>query len=261
MTNPPVSRYQQVADQLRAEIQSGTYAPGEALPSESSLAERFSLNRTTINKAVRQLAAQGLVRVEHGRGAFVREHRELVRLAADRYQHGASDAPHRREAKAGGWTDEFTADLTETSASPAIAVRLGIEEGQAVSQAVYTRRVNGELVQVSTQWEPLSITRGTSAEAPSDGSLGSPDVITRFDRIGIRITHVTEVIRSRVPTPEERDRLSLGDATPVLAIERTHWADDLPVETADIVIRGDRTAIENRQVVHRPTQEATAATA
>ncbi len=258
MTNPPVPRYQQVADQLRAEIQSGTYALGEALPSESNLAERFSLNRTTINKAVRLLANQGLVRVEHGRGAFVREHRELVRLAADRYLRGAADAPHRRDAQAGGWTDEFAADLSETAASPAVAVRLGIEAGDPVSQAVYTRRVNGELVQMSTQWEPLSITRGTSAEAPSDGSLGSPDVITRFDRIGITITHVTEVIRSRVPTPEERDRLSLGDATPVLAIERTHWADDQPVETADIVIRGDRTAIENRQLV-RPTQEMTAA--
>lgn len=249
MTTAPVPRYQQVADHLRKQIDDGTYAPGQALPSESVLAEQFDLNRTTINKAVRQLVSQGVVRVEHGRGAFVRDRRELVRWGAQRYMRGAAAAPHRREAASGGWTDEFAAELSKTEATPAIATRLGIATGDAVSQAIYTRTVDGEAVQVSTQWEPLALTRGTSAETPSDGSLGSPDVITRFERIDIRITHVTEVIRARMPSPDEVDRLHIDAGTPILAVERTHWAEEQPVETADIAIRGDRTAIENRQNV------------
>lgn len=81
MTTPPVARYQQVADRLRDAIVAGDYPPGQALPSESVLAEQYGLNRTTINKAVRLLAAQGLVTVEHGRGAFVRIPRPVMHVS------------------------------------------------------------------------------------------------------------------------------------------------------------------------------------
>lgn len=65
--------YEQVADQLRELIVSGSLAPGERLPVESALARDFGVSRATIREALRVLAAQGLVRTSKGAtgGSFV----------------------------------------------------------------------------------------------------------------------------------------------------------------------------------------------
>src|SRR5438034_3954766 len=54
-------------------IKRGGYPPGSALPSQPDLAREYNLNQTSINRAIALLRAEGLVRVEHGRGAFVHE--------------------------------------------------------------------------------------------------------------------------------------------------------------------------------------------
>jgi len=52
--------YEQVARQLRDAILDGALAPGEALPSERELCERFGVSRATVREALRALKAQGL---------------------------------------------------------------------------------------------------------------------------------------------------------------------------------------------------------
>src|SRR3712207_583158 len=53
--------YEQVADQLRDAILAGRLAPGDVLPSERELCERFGVSRTSVREALRALQAQGLV--------------------------------------------------------------------------------------------------------------------------------------------------------------------------------------------------------
>jgi GntR family transcriptional regulator len=69
----PQARYRQVATELRSAIKRGEYPPGSALPSQPELARLYGLNQTSINRAITLLRSEGLVRVEHGRGAFVQE--------------------------------------------------------------------------------------------------------------------------------------------------------------------------------------------
>lgn len=58
-----------VESEIRAEV-AGRGA-GDQLPSERQLAERLAAARTTIRLVLVKLAAEGLVRPEHGRGYFV----------------------------------------------------------------------------------------------------------------------------------------------------------------------------------------------
>ncbi len=61
-----------VADHLAGEILD-ELAPGQSLPSEAELAERYSVSRLTIREAVKLLAGRGLLELSRGRKAVVRE--------------------------------------------------------------------------------------------------------------------------------------------------------------------------------------------
>lgn len=56
---------------IRGLIESGRLGPGGRLPSERQLAEELEAGRTTIRLVLTKLAAEGLIRSEHGRGYFL----------------------------------------------------------------------------------------------------------------------------------------------------------------------------------------------
>jgi GntR family transcriptional regulator len=64
-------------EQLRAILEDliGTLKPGDALPSERELAERYDVARMTVRSEITRLAAEGLVERVQGRGTFVAEAR------------------------------------------------------------------------------------------------------------------------------------------------------------------------------------------
>ena len=67
-----IALWRQIGAALRDEIGSRRLPPGARLPTEFQLAERFAVNRHTVRRAVAALEEEGLVRVEQGRGTFVR---------------------------------------------------------------------------------------------------------------------------------------------------------------------------------------------
>jgi GntR family transcriptional regulator len=62
-----------VENTVRGWISTGEYAPGARLPSERQLAADLGAGRTTVRLVLAKLAAEGLIRSEHGRGYFVSE--------------------------------------------------------------------------------------------------------------------------------------------------------------------------------------------
>jgi len=60
-----------VADLLKTAILSGRLQPGDRLPPERVLGDRFGVSRTVIREAIRSLTAKGLVEVRSGSGTVV----------------------------------------------------------------------------------------------------------------------------------------------------------------------------------------------
>jgi len=65
--------WQQLADLLRARIESGELAAGDKLPSIVSLSQEHDLAPVTVRKAITQLQREGLVESRTGWGTFVTE--------------------------------------------------------------------------------------------------------------------------------------------------------------------------------------------
>jgi len=64
---------EEVADRIRVLILDGTFPPGQPLPAERVLAERFGVSRGSIRDALRILEMIGLLEARHGQGTFPRE--------------------------------------------------------------------------------------------------------------------------------------------------------------------------------------------
>lgn len=69
--NSVVPLYLQIRDRLRASILNGSLPAGTKLPAERQLAEELGVNRMTVNKAYRELEAEGLISSHVGRGTTV----------------------------------------------------------------------------------------------------------------------------------------------------------------------------------------------
>jgi DNA-binding GntR family transcriptional regulator len=72
INRPSQPQYRTIADELRSMIALGELQPGEALPSESALAERYQVSRGTARHALAELEGAGLIEPVHGKGRFVR---------------------------------------------------------------------------------------------------------------------------------------------------------------------------------------------
>ena len=64
-------RHRQIYQELLREIQNGTYQPGDRLPSEAVLGERFDASRITVAKAIQQLQNEKLVSRISGSGTYI----------------------------------------------------------------------------------------------------------------------------------------------------------------------------------------------
>ena len=73
MGNKPM--YRQIADALREKITAGELKPGDALPTESSLQETFSVSRVTVRQALKLLTEEQIIESIQGSGSYVREER------------------------------------------------------------------------------------------------------------------------------------------------------------------------------------------
>ncbi len=65
-------KYKQIYSHLRRSLTTNEYSPGDKLPSENELVERFGASRPTVGRALAQLETDGMVERRAGSGTFVR---------------------------------------------------------------------------------------------------------------------------------------------------------------------------------------------
>ncbi|MFH8340001.1 GntR family transcriptional regulator [Streptomyces sp. AM6-12] len=223
------SRRHEIADDLRHQIATGRIKPGERLPSEARLAERYEVSTVTLRHALAVLQGEGLVEKIHGKGNFVRR-------------------PLRKIMYVGGWgtLDPWTA------AEPALRVTVRTTTIQARGHLTTLLKVPtgsplAEFSCVSREGESphgyarIYIPRD---RAPA-GVLGEESVwretATRFAVLTSPPTAIRETVCARPPTPDEASALRIGSAGAVLAITRIATdSTGRVVEAALLAFPGDR---------------------
>ncbi|GGT53328.1 GntR family transcriptional regulator [Streptomyces purpureus] len=235
---PREKPYLEVADALRVRIKSGEWAVGEKLPSRARIADEYGVGQSVAQCAMERLIIEGLLEGRAGSGTYVRRPRERLRMVRSRHRERRGGSPFRadmrEQGKAGTWESRSTARVP---APERIAERLAIEPGDPCVHTRYEFLADGQPVQLSESWEPMSITDGTPIVLPEMGPHAGAGVVERMRSIGVIVDVAVEVPRPARATQEQANLLGISVGDLITEIERTYYtAEGRPVETADITV-------------------------
>jgi GntR family transcriptional regulator len=244
------AEFRRVAQAIRDRIRDGRYQPGQRLPAAPALAEELGSNRSAVERAVRLVAAEGLLTTRQGSGAYVsriiqtitRDGTACSRKARHEDAAGPGWAPARGAFEAQlrriGLVPRNVPSVRREVPPPEVAEILGVDADR-VSVVVrdwrmYAAAVDapprdlGTPVQIATTYIPLDIAGGTVLE---DHDAGAGGIVSRLAELGHAQARIGERIRARTPTPEEAEFLSLDLDNRIYQITRTAWnAEERAVE-------------------------------
>ena len=236
--------YRQLADQLRADIRSGEYRPGALIPSETTLMQMHGVARNTVRLAMTMLREEGLVVTHHGRGTYVRESLPIRRISSSRYREALVAATTGATVT---WAEfRVEAAFQQIGAEGQVAELLGVDPGVDVLERRIVLHDGSLPQQLGMSYIPAALVAGTPVADPRNEPWAG-GTIAALASIDVIVTQIREVVRARMPQPDEARSLGVEVGTPMLTVTRTMFAAERPVEAAvDIVVPGDRAELEYR---------------
>ncbi|MFE6387497.1 GntR family transcriptional regulator [Nocardiopsis dassonvillei] len=247
-TEEPLLPSRRIANDLRDSITSGALEPGEKLPSERELAQRYGAARNTAREAMRLLADEGLVDAQHGRGVFVRAKRQLFRFGSERYSRRLREetglSPYRAELARQGMAARVDCTSIERVDPPGrVRERLGLADDAQVIRRENWYYADEAPVQLGITYIPVEIAGDTVLA--NSANMGKGSLYARFEERGHVITRVREEICARMPTRDEVKGLSIPDGVPVIDVLHTGIDQEgTPFEVTNFIMRADFAALD-----------------
>lgn len=233
-------QYRQIESALRRRIAS--LPPGARLPSDTQLRAEFGVSRMTARNAMQQLAEDGLIERQPGRGSFVAEapaHRQANRLMT------------------------FTHEMIRTGRSPSSVVLdrsirpstanesadLGIPLRQPIVHLRRLRRADGLPVAIES-----TVLLGICAGPVMAADLGSESLHETLRRAGIVLRRGTGTIAAAAASAEDARLLETRPGDPLL-VERRVISDGhgRRIEATESLYRADRYGLVVRFDVESPS--------
>lgn len=228
-SNAPVPRYHVIKETLYFEIRSGLYKPGDCIPSEKELQDRFQVSRTTVRRAIKELADEGLLDPEPGRGTYVLSPKlssSLRRLWG-----------FHEEMSALGFTPSVeTLSIETIEADKVMADRFGVAEGEALWRLRRLQKIDGEPMALLTVYLVVKYTPMLKALLESVSSIYQ--ILTNS---GIILASAEESLEAVVLRSKDARLLGVKSGYPGLLIERVSYDQQgRVVEYSVRICRGDR---------------------
>lgn len=229
--------YQRVKDLVTELITSGRWREGDALPSESQFVDSLGLSRMTINRALRELSAQGLLRRVMGVGTFV----------APRKGSSALAGVHNIADEVRGRGHDYRAEvvfLGEEIAPEDVGGQFGTEPGRPVFRSRVVHFEDGVAIQLEDRYVNPRFAPGYLEQ---DFTRRTPfTYLSEAAPLG-RGEHIVEAV---LPSAEESEILGIAPSQPCLLIHRRTWSQEALVSIARLLHPGSRYRLEGTFDTH-----------
>jgi GntR family transcriptional regulator len=218
---PGLPLYLEVRRRISEAIRSGEWRPGEAIPPEKKLCERFGVSMGTLRKAVDELTESGVLVRQQGRGTFVARHGQDRYLFAFFHLVGHDGQKEYPEVR-------FRAFET-TSADDAAAAALAVAPGAPLLHLSNVLSLRGEVTSLDEIYLPVALFPGLNEQRLRERRT----TLYRMyqDEFDISVVRASERVRSVAATRAQARLLKLEAGAPLLHIVRhVYTFQDRPVE-------------------------------
>lgn len=223
----PEPIYQQIKTTIRQRITSGDWPAGQKLPSENDLVTALDVSRMTINRALRELTQEGLIKRVHGLGSFVAEtprHASLIELQ-----------DIAQEIEQAGGQHHSRVLLQETIEAPvAIAEQMELVAGEHVFYLRAVHYQDDSPMQLETRYvNPLAMPE--FIDQNFNAVTATTYLLQQFkpDEMEHRVSAI-------MPDAKTRELLAMEADQPCLQLTRRTWKDDHVVTYVTLTYPGDR---------------------
>jgi GntR family transcriptional regulator len=213
MTTSPdrrLPRYQLLRDDLAGRINRRELRPGDLIPSEAELSERYGVAVGTVRKAIDQLVADGVLERQQGRGTFVRRARfnsSLFRFFRFQSESGERRVPQSR-----------ILGRKCAAASSAVASALRIPVGEPVISLSRLRLIDGVPLLAEEIW--LQTSRFEPVLRIDTADFGDLLYPLYEERCGQVVVAADETLTVEPASSMQARLLGLDAGAPMVVIER-----------------------------------------
>lgn len=223
----PAPPYARIKQALKDGLASGEWSAGEQMPSESELVSHFGVSRMTVNRALKELQAEGLVQRVQGVGTFAaRLHRVSSTLTIRDLHEEIESRGHRHHAR--------VHEQRRMRCSAAVASALGLAPGASAFHTVIVHHENGVPVQVEDRWVNPDCSPGY---LDHDFTRITPTQVL-FDTTELWRAHYT--IQAEGASAREATLLQVEPGEACLVITRSTHTRDATITQARLVHPGTR---------------------
>lgn len=239
--------YVRIANEIVQQIRAGVIEPGQMVPSESVLVERYGVSGGTVRRAMTEVRASGLVETRHGKGSIVKNRPPVRHRSSDRFRRSlrqGGKAAYLAESAQSGATAKVSVLYIGPMEAPAdVAERLGIPVG---AQVLARRRLyfrNGTPVETASSYLPWDVVKDIPelfAENPGGGGI-----YARLEDHGHEFAEFVETLQARPASKSEASELALNPSAPVVHLVReAHTTAGVVVEVCDTLMAADQFVFE-----------------
>ena len=232
----PLPKYHQVYLVLREQLQEGQFSQG--VPGELALMQQFGVARVTIRRALTQLAQEGLISREPGRGT-----RALVQ-APD--QPADTTVPKTQQARLTGLLENLvsmglrtTVKVLSVQRLPApheVASTLQMHNGELVQKVQRVRYTKEGPLSHITTWVPERIAKGFGRK-----ELAQKPILMLLEESGVKVGRAQQSISAKLADASMAQHLDIAVGSALLAVNRLIYdIDDQPIQWLHGLYRPDR---------------------
>jgi GntR family transcriptional regulator len=232
--------YARIEETLAAEIAHGEYRPGDQLPTEDALLERFQVSRITVRRAIQNLVRRGLLEIRRGLGTFVLSPRieaELTKLTG-----------FVEDVNAAGRSATARVVSQGVVAAPArVAERLQLSQGAKVMQIKRVRLADGMPISFDETYLPLPL-----GKQIVHNDLRLHPIFTLLEEeYGIPLVEADYELEAVIATKAVSDALRVKIGSPIFQIERTSMTTgNQPINYEVLSYRGDLVRFSTKLLRH-----------
>lgn len=225
-----VSLWRQIQKALTDDIQAAVIVPGERLPTEHDLAERFQVNRHTVRRAMKALEDDGLIRIEQGRGTFALE--QVIDYPVTRRTRFSENLAAQHVL-----TGSNVRSVTRVLPHPSIAEALSIGTKTPCTVIQTLRDADGRPLSLADHYFPTERFPGIGEAMKDLGSISNALASFGISDYFRKVTRAT----ARMPSREEAHLLDQPINRPLLVTESVNVdSDGRPLEYGFTRFAGDR---------------------